>query len=102
VPYEININVRTAEKKNPNSLMTLSIGLEIIMNEFMGATVSKVVSLDTLCDCNGIYVFSNRRTRIKKEISAQRILRGFKIKHSMNVLLNRLHHRQENSKGPQQ
>jgi hypothetical protein len=37
-------------------------GLEMIMNEFMGATVSKVISSDTLHGCANIYVFDNKRT----------------------------------------
>jgi hypothetical protein len=48
-------------------------GLEMVMNEFMGATISKVISLDTLYSCNNIYVFNNKCTRKKKERSLQGI-----------------------------
>jgi hypothetical protein len=37
-------------------------GLEMIMNEFMGATVSKIISSDTLYDCTYIYVLDIKRT----------------------------------------
>jgi len=37
-------------------------GLEMIMNEFMGATASKVISSDTLYGFTNIYVFDNKRT----------------------------------------
>jgi len=36
--------------------------LEMIMNEFMGATFSKVISSDNLYDSTNIYVFDNKRT----------------------------------------
>jgi hypothetical protein len=61
-------------------------GLEMIMNGFMGATISKVVSLDTLYSCNNIYVFNDKRTRIKKEASSQGIVRGPNIKHYIKVV----------------
>jgi len=36
-------------------------GLEMIMNEFMGATFSKVIASDTLYGFTNIYVFYNKR-----------------------------------------
>jgi len=75
VPYEINITVRIAKersvlraKNNYNSLKTLpkecekaEEGLEMIMNEFMGVTVPKVIASDTLYGFTNIYVFDNKR-----------------------------------------
>jgi len=42
-------------------------GLEMIMNEFMGPTVSKVISSFTLYDCNNIYVFDKKLAQINKK-----------------------------------
>jgi hypothetical protein len=54
-------------------------GLKMIMNEFMDATISKVISSDILYDCTNIYVFDNKGTQINKERSLQGIVRETKL-----------------------